>query len=130
MEKKYVLVVEDSELLIKCMKEVFDAFLLENPSPNILYADFMSSEEAKKFINENKNIACLITDVQLEKNTSGMELATHFCKTIPNSPVYIITQTLPKKSFKVMDYPHVKHVPKPLCPENIEKIFKEVITQM
>lgn len=125
MDKRFVLVVEDSEIFLECIRETFALARTKYQLDDLEYKAFDNCAEAEKFLEANRNIALLLTDVQLEDDTSGLEFATHFCNVVPGAPVYIMTRTLPKKPYPIMNQSNVKHAKKPLSADAIEKIFKE-----
>lgn len=86
-----ILIVDDEQIVHESTKMVLSDFVYQDKKLSFLCA--YNSEEAKKFLSENDDIAIVLLDVVMEKDDSGLRLVKYIRDELQNKFIRIILRT-------------------------------------
>jgi response regulator RpfG family c-di-GMP phosphodiesterase len=86
-----VLIVDDEEAIHNITKRVLKDLVFQEKNINFISA--YSGAEAKKTIISNPNIALILLDIVMEKESSGLEVVKYIRDELKNTEVRIILRT-------------------------------------
>lgn len=86
-----VLIVDDDNFVHIIIKELLKDFKFEGKPITILSA--YSSIEALNILNENKNIALILLDIFIEKESTGLKLSRYIREMVGNKATRIVLMT-------------------------------------
>ncbi|MBB6481069.1 DUF3369 domain-containing protein [Spirochaeta isovalerica] len=86
-----VLIVDDEEDIHQITKMVMDDFLFQER--NIVFLDAYSGREARKIVEEHRDIAVILLDVVMETQTAGLDLVKYIREVLGNHMTRIVLRT-------------------------------------
>jgi response regulator RpfG family c-di-GMP phosphodiesterase len=89
--KRKVLIVDDDEYVHRITKLSLQDFAFQGKSMELMSA--YSAKEAKKILNEHKDIALIFVDVVMEEDDSGLKLIKYIREELNNKIIRIILRT-------------------------------------
>lgn len=96
-----LLVIDDDNFVHVIIKELLKDFVFEG-KPLRIYSGY-TSQEALKILSENKDIALILLDVYMGRETTGLKLTKYIREIIGNSMVRIVLMTSNKNSLLEKD---------------------------